>query len=124
MRVIDSVGWIAYFTGGKLAEGYREYILAQSETICPSIVIYEVCKKIQAGVGRQAAAAAVAQLLKTRVVPLDHSLATAAARISIRHKLSMADAIIYTTAMLAGATLVTSDAHLEGLPGVEFVPIP
>jgi toxin FitB len=124
MVVVDSVGWIVYFMGHPSAERYRSYIKNQSELICPTVVVYEVGKKIEIQVDRQAAATAVAQLLKTRVVPLGHSLAAAAAQTSIAFQIPMADAIIYTTATLAGVRLITSDAHLKDLPGVEFIPIP
>ncbi len=33
----------------------------------------------------------------------------------------IADAIIFATARSRGATLLTCDAHFEGLPGVRFV---
>jgi len=120
--VIDSVGWIAYFKGDSLANSYRHHILRQSDIVCPSIVIYEVSKKIELQVSRQAAAMAVAQLVKNRVVALDQSVATSAARVSIEHGLAMADAIIYATSLIAGATLLTSDAHFQDLPHVQFVP--
>jgi predicted nucleic acid-binding protein len=38
------------------------------------------------------------------------------------HKLATADAIIFATARARGATLLTCDAHFEGLPGVDFMP--
>jgi len=123
VKVIDSVGWIAYFMGGYPAKNYREHILQLNDIVCPSIVIYEVSKKVEQQVGRRAAAMAVAQLAKTQIVSLDQSIASAGARVSIAQRLSMADAIIYTTALLAGATLITSDAHFRGLPHVEFIPI-
>ena len=49
-------------------------------------------------------------------MPIDERLALLAARISLDRRLAMADAMIYATALVAGAHLVTSDAHFEGLP--------
>jgi predicted nucleic acid-binding protein len=46
---------------------------------------------------------------------LDSSIAIAAAQISIRHRLAMADAIIYAIAESAGAQLVTSDTDFRDL---------
>jgi len=37
------------------------------------------------------------------------------------HKLATADAIILATAYTRHATLVTCDAHFEGLPGVRLI---
>lgn len=52
------------------------------------------------------------------------ALATAAARISNQHKLAMGDAIVYTTTLIYDATLITSDAHLQGLPSVRYIQHP
>jgi predicted nucleic acid-binding protein len=41
-----------------------------------------------------------------------------------RHRLSLADGIIYATALETSAKLLTQDADLEGLPGVTYVPHP
>jgi predicted nucleic acid-binding protein len=49
------------------------------------------------------------------------ALAIEAARLSLQHKLPTADAIIYATALMHGATLYTFDAHFKGLAGVEFL---
>jgi predicted nucleic acid-binding protein len=122
--VVDSVGWLAYFTGDHLASSYRSYLYNLSEVLTPSIIIYEVMKRVELTINRRAAAEAVAPMMLTQVVPLDEAIATAAARMSIVHKLPMADAIIYTTARLHDALLITSDVHLKGLPGVEFIPHP
>jgi predicted nucleic acid-binding protein len=59
--------------------------------------------------------------LRSRVVPIDDTLALLAARISLDRHLAMADAMIYATALDAGAQLTTSDAHFKGLPEVTFI---
>jgi predicted nucleic acid-binding protein len=51
-------------------------------------------------------------------VPVDERLALVAARISLDRPLAMADAMIYATALVAGAHLVTADKHFQGLPEV------
>jgi predicted nucleic acid-binding protein len=124
MTIVDSVGWLAFFKGEPLARRYRPYLLRRAGLLCPTIILYEVCRRIELDAGRQAAATAAAQLLKTRVVPLDEALATAAARISLAHHLAMADAIIYATALTYRAALVTNDAHFRGLPLVTYHPHP
>lgn len=122
MTIVDSVGWIAFVRGEPLAARYRPHLLQSGSLLCPSIVIYEVCRRIEADAGPNSAARAAAKMLKTRVVALDETLATAAARVSIVHHLSMADAVIYATAQTFQATLVTSDAHFQGLPLVTYYP--
>ena len=53
---------------------------------------------------------------------LDTRIALSAADLAIRNKLSMADAIVYATALAVDGQLVTSDAHFKGLPEVLFWP--
>ena len=48
--------------------------------------------------------------------------ALAAAEACREHKLATADAIIFATARAQGATLLTCDAHFEGLPQILYVP--
>jgi predicted nucleic acid-binding protein len=120
MTIVDSVGWLAFFKGEALARQYRPYLLRRADLLCPTVVLYEVCRRMEADAGRQAAATAAAQLLKAQVVPLDPALATAAARVGLAHHLAAADAIIYATAVAFQAELVTSDTHLQGLPLVTY----
>ena len=56
-----------------------------------------------------------------RVVELSSSLAPSAVRLSIEHKLPMADSIILATAREHGATLWTQNADFGGVPGVRYV---
>ncbi|MBU2719687.1 type II toxin-antitoxin system VapC family toxin, partial [Acidithiobacillus ferridurans] len=52
------------------------------------------------------------------VVPLDTAVALLAADLHREYKLATADAIVYATARRQGATLLTCDAHFDGLPCV------
>jgi predicted nucleic acid-binding protein len=45
--LLDSSGWIEFFTGGPLAERYASYLTARHQIITPTIVLYEVYKKIK-----------------------------------------------------------------------------
>lgn len=122
MTIVDSVGWLAFFKGEAIAASYRPYLLRRADLLCPTIILYEVSRRVEQDVGRRAAARAAAQLLGTRVVPLDTALAISAARVGIAHRLPMADAIIYATALRFQAGLLTSDAHFRGLPLVTYYP--
>lgn len=122
MKVIDSSGWIEYFSKGPLISAYRSHIRSLHELVTPSIVVYEVVKKMLLDSGEEAAAEAAGQIGKTQIIVLDNAIAISAAQISIKRKLPMADAIIYATAQSLHATLVTSDEHFNGLPGVEYIP--
>jgi predicted nucleic acid-binding protein len=121
--LIDSYGWIEYFTDGPLAENYAPYIeKADNEKyITPTIVIYEVCRKIKNLQGEQNALEAFAQISRTRIVELTSALSLRAADISIALKLGTADSIILATAQECNAEIITSDKHLKDLKKVKFI---
>lgn len=122
MTLVDSSGWIEFFSGGENAGRYGSYLEEPSEVITPAIVLYEVYKIVKRERTEEEALLAAAQIQKTRVVPLSESLALAAADVSLEFRLAMADAIVYATARVENAELVTSDKDLRGLPGVTYVP--
>lgn len=123
MIIIDSHGWIEYLAAGKLSDKYAKYIEEASyeNTITPTVVVYEVYKKIKREKGEEKALEVYAQIMRTRVIPLTEELAMSAADASLKLGLSMADAIIIATAENEKATLVTSDAHFKGFENVEFI---
>ena len=55
-----------------------------------------------------------------KIIPLDTRIALTAADLSMHHKLAMADAVIYASALLSGAKLFTSDPHFSELSEVCF----
>jgi len=83
--------------------------------------VFEIYRVMRRLVGAARANEVASALRRSRLVLLDESLALDAAEISIRHGLAMADSIIYATALLHGATLITGDHHFEGLPSVVIV---
>jgi predicted nucleic acid-binding protein len=123
MRVIDSSGWIEYFSGGPLAGSYAD-LLEMELIVTPTVVLYEVYKIIRREHSEEAGLLAVAKLKATRLVELDESLALSAAEISLERGLAMTDAIVYATACREAAELVTSDADLANLPNVMYLPKP
>lgn len=68
------------------------------------------------------AAQAIAMMQRGTVIDLDAELARDAARLSIRHRLPMADSIILATARRSDAILWTQDSDFEGLDGVCYLP--
>ncbi len=118
--LVDSSGWIEYFSGGSLADRYAVQINRATAIITPAVVLYEVYKKIKRERGEETALLAAGRLSATEVVPLSASLALLAADISLAHGLAMADAIVYATARDQAAQLLTSDADMKELPGVEY----
>jgi predicted nucleic acid-binding protein len=120
--LVDSSGWIEYFTGGANANKYGGYLEQTSQVVTPTVVLYEVYKIVKRERTEEEALLAAAQIQKTRLIPLSESLALAAADVSLEFRLAMADSVVYATARTEDAELVTSDGDLRGLPGVTYLP--
>ena len=117
MILVDSSGWIEFFTDGPLADDFAPYLVDLAEVVTPTIVIFEVFRAIRRQRSEEEAIEAVAQMQKTSVVDLDQFLALSAADASVEHGLAMADAIVYATARVQDIQLVTADSDFEGLSG-------
>ena len=88
----------------------------------PSLSLFEVFKRVMTQRSEDAALEAVAMMRQGRVIPLDDALALDAARLSVEHRLPMADSIILATAVAHRATLWTQDADFENVQGVRYLP--
>ncbi len=117
MTLVDSSGWIEYFTNGPLADEFAPYLEDLPEVVTPTIVIFEVFRVIRRQRSEEEAIEAVAQMQKTLVIDLDQFIALTAADVSTEHGLAMADAIVFATAQVQDVQLVTADSHFEGLTG-------
>ena len=121
LTVVDSSGWVAYLGDGPQADAFGVYLEREDSLIVPTLVIYEVVKKLTLTSSETVVNRFLSHAYRGRQIELDSSLAFAAARIGIRYRLAMADAIIYATAESLDAQLVTSDADFRDLPGVIVV---
>lgn len=121
MIVVDSSGWMHYFMNGQLAEAYAGHLSKLDQLVTPTVVLYEVFRKIKASVGEDEAVLAAEEMEQTHVVDFSSAVAYHAANLSIKYQLSFADAIIYATTDLLGAKLVTSDKDFKDLPKVLYI---
>ena len=120
MNLVDTSGWIEYFFDGPNAAYFAKPIEKTTNLIIPTICLYEVFKKVNI-VGNEAQALqAVAQMRKGHVVDLTETIALSASLISIKHKLAMADSMIYATGLANKATIWTQDIDFKNLPGVKY----
>ena len=124
MNVIDSSGWLEYFTGGKNADFFAPAIEDTENVIVPTISIFEVFKRTLSEKTKEDALEAIALMYAGKVIDLDREIALVAAELSRDLKLPMADSIILATARAQSAVLWTQDEHFKGLPGVEYVKKP
>jgi predicted nucleic acid-binding protein len=121
--LIDSYGWIEYFLDGPLAEKYAQVVEKANdiEYVTPTIVVYEVYKRIRSLHGEQSALEAYAQIARTKIVELTSQIALEAAEVSLSKNLGMADALILATARAYKAEILTSDKHLKDFKEARFI---
>lgn len=122
MRVVDTSAWIEWLIDSDTGSRIEAKLPPRSEWLVPTVIQLELAKWLTREAGEERADEAIAFSRKCVVVDLDTRLALAAAEASVQQKLSMADAIIYATAQVYGADLLTTDDHFAGLPGVVLVP--
>ena len=120
--MVDSSAWLEYLAEGPRADTFAAAVEAGDTLVVPSTIILEVCKVVLRERGESEALQAAALMQQGAVVALDETLALAAAKCGVEHKLPLADSVIYATAQEAGAVLWTQDEHFDGLPGVEYHP--
>jgi predicted nucleic acid-binding protein len=121
VNVVDSSGWIEYFTEGPNSGFFAGAIEKVDGLIVPALAVYEVFKWVSRERGETQALKAVAHMQLGEVVDLDSKLAIYAARLSLQAKLPMADSIVYATARASEATLWTQDDDFEELDDVKYI---
>lgn len=120
MNVVDSSAWLEYFADGPNAGHFAPVIENPDDLLVPSITLLEVFKRIAQQRDDVAALQYVAVMRQSTVVDLDAALALRAAALGLRHKLPLADSIVYASAQAADAIVWTQDADFDGLPGVKY----
>ncbi len=123
MNLVDSSGWIAYFSNNKNASFFAKPLEDARRLVIPAVCFYEVFKKLLMEKDQELALQAVGVMQKGLVVDLTPSLSMEAAKISCAHKLAMADSIILATARAHKAVLWTQDAHFKAFPNVKYVEV-
>ena len=121
MVLVDTSAWIEWLTGSATGEKLNSQMPEQSDWLVPTMVQLELAKWLTREMGEDKADQVIAFTQVCQVIPLDTDIALAAAEACRTHKLATADAIIFATARQRGATLLTCDAHFEGLPGVTLI---
>lgn len=122
MIIVDSCGWLEWFTDGALADEYQKYLVDHDNIVMPAIILCEVYKVLKREAGEEKALLAAGYMKNSTVIPLDESLALAAADIALHEHLAMADAIIVATARAKNCRIITSHAHLQDRTGVTYLP--
>jgi toxin FitB len=122
MNIVDSSCWLEYLMGTDLDTNVVMVIENPGELVVPTITLYEVYKKLLAEKGEEYALDVVSYMQSGMVVELNAGLSLSAAQISRKHKLPMADSIIYATSLHYSALLFSCDKHFKDIPGVCYFP--
>ena len=120
MNIVDSSGWLEYFADGPNASYFAAPLSDVDNLVVPAVSIYEVFKVLLRESGENAALQGAAAMQRATVVDLTASLAMAAAGLSLKHSLPMADSIILATAQAYEAMLWTQDSDFEDIRGVKY----
>jgi toxin FitB len=122
VNLVDSSAWLEYFANGPNAAFFAPAIENSRDLIVPTIVVFEVFKRVLQQRDTRNALEVTAVLRNGRLIDLTPALAIAAARLSHFERLPMADSIIIATARAENAVIWTQDADFDGLPGVKYRP--
>jgi predicted nucleic acid-binding protein len=118
LNVVDSSGWLEYFIDSPRAGHFSVAVEDTANLLVPVICVYEVYKKVLRERGEEEAVKVAQSMQAGRVIDIDTILAMEAAR----HRLPLADSLIYATAMRHRAILWTQDEHFKDLPEVRYFP--
>ena len=116
--VVGSYAWIEYFMGTKTGETAKRIIECSEEKITPTICLAEVYGKTLK-VESQELAEKQRSFIKERsaLAPLDEEIALETTKVQIRLKKEidgwgLADSVVYATALVKKAEVVTGDELL------------
>jgi predicted nucleic acid-binding protein len=120
MQVVDTSVWIEILNGSQLGRKHLPLLSKPEAIIVPTIVQLEIFKWMARVRTSEDANRAITFTNGCQIEVLTTAIAVLAADLGALHKLHTTDAIIYATAQLHDTSLLTCDAHFEGLPGVEY----
>jgi toxin FitB len=90
-------------------------------SIVPTLVLYEVYRKISTSISEDQALSVVALMSQQKVMDLTRDVALGAADLSIQYKLPIADSLILAHARHENALLVTLDNDFAKIDGVKVL---
>ena len=120
MFCVDSSGWIEFFLGSNAGRTFKPIIEQTAQLIVPAISIFEVHRFLSRTVTATRRDKALELMCRSTVIELTAARAIAASNIAQKHRLAMADAVMYSIAQEFKATFWTQDVDYKDLPGVAF----
>lgn len=122
MNIVDSSGWLEYFSAGPNAVNFMTPLQDPSSLIVPVNTIYEVFKVVLRESGESEALQAVAAMQKGTTVDLTTGMAMNAAKLSLQHTLTMTESMILAVAKAHKCIIWTQDSCFKHLSGVKYFP--
>jgi len=120
--LIDTSAWIEWLIGSPAGKRVGARIPSREEWVVPTIIQLELAKWLTREISEDKADSVIAFTQTCMVSDLTTTIALSAADLCRVHKLAIADAVVYATALAVGAELVTCDQHFDKLPGVTYIP--
>jgi len=120
MNIVDSSGWLEYFSDGPNAKHYLPPLNDPTSLMVPAITIYEVFKVVLRESSEDKALQAVAAMQKGRIIDLTAHIAMKASKLSLQHNLPMADSIILATAREYQCVIWTQESDFQHIENVNF----
>ncbi|MFT6180609.1 MAG: putative nucleic acid-binding protein [Akkermansiaceae bacterium] len=120
--ILDSSAWLECLDDGPNTKHFAPIIAKHPEILVPAIVITEVRKVALRQRTSDQAESITRSLLAAEVIEIDSEIAVAAADLAIKHKLPLADSLIYAITLAKKATLWTQDDDFKDLPRVRYFP--
>ncbi|MBL8645596.1 MAG: type II toxin-antitoxin system VapC family toxin [Rhodospirillaceae bacterium] len=122
MRLVDTSAWVEWLVGSETGSKVSRQLPERRQWLVPTIVQLELAKWMTRESGEDKADQVMAFTATCVVADLDSSTAMLAAEYCARYRLATADAIIYATALIHGADVLTCDKHFKNLEGIVYIP--
>jgi toxin FitB len=119
MNILDSSAWLEVLVDGPHAASFLP-IIEGGKIAVPAVTIFEVTKRARIMGNEKDAQRIESHMRRFTVIDLTANRASDASLLSLKHKLPMADSMIYAAALEVNATLWTLDEDFAGLPHVKY----
>ena len=120
MHCVDSSGWIEFFLGSTAGRTFKPIIEQTDQLIVPALSFFEVHRFLIRTADAAQRETGLDIMRRGKVVELTAHRAIAASDIAQKHRLPMADAVMYSIAQEFNATFWTQDVDYKDLPGVSY----
>lgn len=118
--VVDSSVWIEIVCDGPLRKKCED-LIKNADALVPSLVIYEIYKKLKKQTNEELSLEVVSALSKYQTIEIGRDVALLAGDLALEHDLGMADSMVLACARINNVPLLTLDNDFASLPGVRVV---